>query len=205
VTKPTADELNVSRETFERLESFVDLLEKWTAKINLVSRASVSAIWSRHIHDSVQVYRQGPETFDHWLDLGSGGGLPGLVVAILAAESPAQKMVTLVESDGRKAAFLRTALRETAVPGRVLCDRIEALPPQGADVVSARALADLNTLLGFAFRHLRAGGIALFSKGVTWEKEVETARLEWRFSLEVLKSETEEGSVILRIGDIARV
>ena len=205
MTKPTADELNVSRETFERLESFVDLLEKWTAKINLVSRASVSAIWSRHIHDSVQVYRQGPETFDHWLDLGSGGGLPGLVVAILAAESPAQKMVTLVESDGRKAAFLRTALRETAVPGRVLCDRIEALPPQGADVVSARALADLNTLLGFAFRHLTAGGIALFSKGVTWEKEVETARLEWRFSLEVLKSETEEGSVILRIGDIARV
>ena len=91
------------------------------------------------------------------------------------------------------------------MPGRVVCERIESLPPQKADIVSARALADLGVLLGYAQQHLSAGGVALFSKGVSWEKEVESARGEWSFDLLVLKSETEEGSVILRIGDIARV
>jgi 16S rRNA (guanine527-N7)-methyltransferase len=201
----SAQELNVSRETFERLTVFVDLLEKWTPKINLISKASVPFIWSRHILDSIEVYRHGPDVFGNWVDLGSGGGLPGLVIAILAAENPAQKTVTLVESDGRKAAFLRTALRETAVPGRVRCERIEALTPQNADVLSARALADLRTLLGYAHLHLAKGGTALFPKGVTWQKEVEAARSEWSFDLEILKSETEEGSVVLRIGDITRV
>lgn len=201
----SAEELGVSRETFERLQCYAALLEKWTLKINLISRSTISSIWSRHIRDSLQVYRAGPEAFESWVDLGSGGGLPGVVVAILAAESPAQKMVRLVESDGRKAAFLRTALRETAVPGIVICERIETLAPQGADVLSARALADLNTLLGFAVRHLSPTGFALFSKGATWEKEVEEARQEWSFSCEALESETEKGSVILKIGDIARV
>ena len=201
---PTED-LDVSRETFERLQCYAALLEKWTLKINLISRSTIPFIWSRHIRDSLQVYRAGPEAFDSWVDLGSGGGLPGVVVAILAAESPAQKMVRLVESDGRKAAFLRTVLRETAVPGTVICERIEALAPQGADVLSARALADLNTLLGFAARHLSPAGVALLSKGATWEKEVERARQEWSFSCEALESETEKGSVILKIGDIARV
>lgn len=203
--KATADELNVSRETFARLETYVELLEKWTAKINLISRGTIPAIWSRHILDSIQVYAAGPSRFDHWVDLGTGGGLPGLVVAIMAAENPAQKMVTLVESDGRKSAFLRTALRETAVPGRVFCERIESLPAQRADVISARALADLGDLLSFADRHLNENGTALFPKGVSWEKEVEVARNEWSFNLEVLRSRTEEGSVILKIGDIARV
>jgi 16S rRNA (guanine527-N7)-methyltransferase len=201
----SAEDLDVSRETFERLQCYAALLEKWTLKINLISRSTIPFIWSRHIRDSLQVYRAGPEAFDSWVDLGSGGGLPGVVVAILAAESPAQKMVRLVESDGRKAAFLRTVLRETAVPGTVICERIEALAPQGADVLSARALADLNTLLGFAARHLSPAGVALFSKGATWEKEVERARQEWSFSCEALESETEKGSVILKIGDIARV
>ena len=205
MTKLTAEDLNVSRETFERLEKFADLLERWTPKINLISKSTIPTIWSRHIRDSVQVYFSGPDRFDHWLDLGSGGGLPGVIISILAAENPAQKMVSLVESDGRKCAFLRTALREAAVPGRVFCDRIEVLAPQEADVLSARALADLETLLGFASRHLKKGGIALFSKGVSWKKEVDAARSEWSFDLEVLKSETEEGSVLLKIGDIARV
>lgn len=203
--KPTADDLNVSRETFQRLEVYVALLEKWTPKINLISKATIPDIWSRHISDSVQVYRFGPQSFTHWLDLGSGGGMPGLIVAILAAEVSNDYMVSLVESDGRKAAFLRTVLRETGVRGQVLCERIENLPPQHADVVSARALADLSALLAYTERHLKSGGVALFSKGVSWQNEVEIARREWSFTLEALKSETEEGSMILRIGDITRV
>jgi 16S rRNA (guanine527-N7)-methyltransferase len=205
VIKPTADDLNVSRETYERLEVYVALLEKWTPKINLISKATIPDIWTRHISDSVQVYRHGPQEFTSWLDLGSGGGMPGLIVAILAAQVSPDSVVTLVESDGRKAAFLRTVLRETGIPGQVLCGRIEALPPQKADVVSARALADLSTLLDYTARHLKLGGVALFSKGVTWQNEVEIARREWSFNFEALKSATEEGSVILKIGEIARV
>jgi 16S rRNA (guanine527-N7)-methyltransferase len=205
VSKPTAAEINVSRETYERLEVYVALLEKWTPKINLISKATIPDIWARHIHDSVQVYQHAPQGFAHWLDLGSGGGMPGLVVAILAAESSRDHMVSLVESDGRKAAFLRTVLRETGVQGQVLCERIESLPTQDADIVSARALADLSALLSYTEPHLKPGGVALFSKGVTWQNEVEIARREWSFTLEALKSDTEQGSVILRIGDIARV
>jgi 16S rRNA (guanine527-N7)-methyltransferase len=205
VTKLTAEDLNVSRETFHRLEQYVALIEKWTVKINLISKSSVVDIWTRHILDSVEVYRAGPRKFDCWLDLGSGGGLPGIVVAIMAAENSQQQNVCLVESDSRKAAFLRAAIRETGVAGTVICERIEALPPHNADIVSARALADLGTLLGYADHHLAKGGIALFSKGMSWEKELAVARNEWSFSYEVLKSETEKGSVIMKIGDIARV
>ena len=97
------------------------------------------------------------------------------------------------------------AIREAGVAGTVICERIEVLPPQNADAVSARALAELGTLLGYADRHLAKGGIALFSKGMSWEKELAMARNDWSFSYEALKSNTEEGSVILRIGDIARV
>lgn len=205
MTKPTAEELNVSRETFERLGIFVKLLEKWTSKINLISNSTVPSIWSRHICDSLQVYQAGPGEFDHWLDLGSGGGLPGLVVAIMAESKPTQKMVTLIESDGRKAAFLRTVLRETGVTGCVLCDRIESITPQNVDVISARALTELPHLIYFASHHLNDQGVGLFPKGVTWEEEVKAARQTWSFNLEVLESTLEEGSVILKIGDISRV
>lgn len=203
--EPAAEGLNVSRETFARLEKYVALIEKWTPKINLISKSSLPDIWTRHILDSLQVYHAGPAAFGRWLDLGSGGGLPGIVVAIMAEESSDQQNVCMVESDGRKAAFLRAAIRETGVSGTVICERIEELPPQNADVVSARALADLGSLLGYADRHLAKGGMALFSKGMSWEKELAVALNQWSFSYEPLKSETEDGSVILRIGDIARV
>lgn len=200
-----ADDLNVSRETFENLERYVQLIEKWTPKINLIAKSTVPAIWDRHISDSIQVYRAGPEDFDLWLDLGSGAGLPGIVVAIMAQNRPAQRLTRLVESDKRKAAFLRTALRELGLNDEVLPERIEALQPQSADVVSARALADLGTLLGYAHMHLRMGGIALFPKGASWQKEVEDAQQEWSFTFDALKSETGHGSVVLRIGEISRV
>ncbi len=202
---PDLTELDVSRETFDRLERYVALLEKWTPKINLIAKSTVPLIWSRHIMDSLEVYRAGPLEFDVWLDLGSGAGLPGLVVAVMAHENPAQHHVRLVESDQRKAAFLRSAARETGVDMTVLPQRIEVLAPQKANVVSARALASLTVLLGYAAPHLEKDGVALFSKGVNWEKELVEARSEWSFSCEPIKSETEEGSVILRIGDITRV
>ena len=154
--------------------------------------------------DSVQVCDlvSFPET---WVDIGSGGGFPGVVVAIVAAENAPDCQVTLIESDQRKCAFLRTALRECGVRGRVISDRIEKVAPMGAGVLSARALADLSLLLEFAERHLSKDGIALFSKGVQWKKEVDNARSQWRFELESTKSWTEPDAVVLKIEGVARV
>ncbi len=194
---------NVSRETLDRLHIFSDLLRKWNPAINLVSKSTLSTLWERHIADSLQVFdccQHGPA----WVDLGSGGGFPGVIVAILAQEQAPEMTVTLIESDHRKAAFLRTALRETGVTGRVLAQRIEAAPPQGADTVSARALANLESLLTHAARHLSDDGTALFQKGANWKKEVAGARLNWQFDLETITSVTAAEAVILKIRNIER-
>nr|WP_309502736.1 16S rRNA (guanine(527)-N(7))-methyltransferase RsmG [uncultured Roseovarius sp.] len=196
---------DVSRETNEKFQIYADLLRKWTAKINLVSKESLENLWERHIVDSVQVYRQAPKEIDHWVDLGSGGGFPGVVAAILLAEAQPLARVTLVESDQRKCAFLRTALRETGCHGEVIASRIETTPPLQASVLSARALADLSTLLGYAERHMHATGIALFPKGAKWQQEVNEAQSKWQFALEVAKSATDPAAAILKISGVTRV
>ncbi|GAA6191412.1 16S rRNA (guanine(527)-N(7))-methyltransferase RsmG [Phaeobacter sp. NW0010-22] len=194
----TADNLDVSRETFEKLEAFDELLKKWNPKINLVSRKSLTDVWVRHISDSLQVYRC-LNASGHWVDLGSGGGFPGVIVAIVASVENPGLNVTLVESDQRKSAFLRTVLRETGSVGTVIADRIENIEPLDADILSARALSDLPRLLEFSQRHLKSTGIALFPKGATWKKEVEEAKQEWNFDFEAVKSVTEPSAVVLKI------
>ncbi len=200
----TAPELDVSRETMGRLEAFETLLTKWNAHINLISQASLENLWDRHIMDSVQAYEAAPMGAK-WVDLGSGGGFPGLIVAILAAEQQPGLSVTLIESDQRKSEFLRAAVRETGIVCKVLTERAETAAPQGADIVSARALAELAVLLRYAERHLAKGGTALFPKGVTWQKELDTARLEWRFDIDVIESRTMPGAAILKIKGASRV
>ena len=197
-----ASSLNVSRETFERLEHYVALLHKWNPKINLVSRGTLQDVWERHIRDSLQVFEAAEGLAGAWVDLGSGGGLPGLVVAL--AQHPGFS-VTLLESDQRKAAFLRTVLRETGSTGTVIAERIEATEPQSAAVLSARALAALPQLLGFCERHLAQEGVALLPKGITWKNEVAEAQKSFSFHCEAIKSCTQEGAVILRIREISRV
>ncbi|SEO10206.1 16S rRNA (guanine527-N7)-methyltransferase [Salinihabitans flavidus] len=196
---------NVSRETLARLERYAALLHKWNPTINLVSRTSLEGLWNRHILDSVQLFDLASHPVGHWLDIGSGGGFPGLVIALMRAERGSPERVTMIESDQRKATFLRTVLRETEQEGAVLSERIEAASPQRANVISARAVADLSTLLEYAERHLAPDGVCLFPKGVTWEKEVKAARKTWSFTLDERKSQTEPGAVILKIGDLSRV
>ena len=197
--------LSVSRETSDRLRLLVSLLEKWNPKINLVSKSTLSDIWNRHILDSTQIYRLLESDDRRWVDIGSGGGFPGLVIAILAAGDGRSNAVTLIESDQRKCVFLRTVLRETGVSAKVLSERIEQATPQNADVLTARALADLPKLLAFAARHLNEEGFALFPKGVTWEKELAAAQKLWSFEYDVTKSKTEPNSVILKVGKIHHV
>ena len=196
---------HVSRETRARLESYVALLLKWNSAINLIGKTTADAVWSRHILDSLQILDLTDIRSGHWADLGSGAGLPGLVLAIVAAEERPDLTFTLVESDARKAAFLMTAARTCGVAPRIVADRIEKVAPLGADILSARALAPLPALLGFAERHLLPDGTALFPKGANWRQEVDAALESWRFSYQNHPSVTDPGSVILSIRGLSRV
>lgn len=193
---------DVSRETLEKLRLYAELIRKWSAKINLVSKASLEGLEDRHIWDSAQAYLP---VDGEWLDFGSGGGLPAVVVAILAQGEGRELPVTMVESDQRKSAFLRTCARELSIPCKVVASRIEQIPPMQAEVVSARALADLNALLAMANPHLKADGICVFMKGATWRDEIERAQAEWRFSYVATQSKTNPEAAILHIKEIERV
>lgn len=199
---PTWWDADVSRETLDKLQAYADLLRKWTPKINLISKSTVSEIETRHIWDGAQVFSARTGT---WVDLGSGGGLPGVVIAIFAQSNGLNTSVTLIESDQRKAAFLRTCARELNVPINVVAYRIEDVPALNAQTVSARALAPLETLLSLASPHLAANGLCVFQKGALWKDEVEAAKQNWRFSYEAMPSKTNAEAVVLQIKDISRV
>lgn len=195
---------DVSRETEERLRHLESLLKKWNPAINLVSKTTLEQTWDRHIADSAQIYALGlPE--GHWVDLGSGGGFPGLVVACLAAGHGDPLRVTLIESDQRKATFLRLAAKELGLAAMILAQRIEQAEPQAANILSARALAGLPQLLSFAVRHLAKDGLCLFPKGATWREEVEQARKDWHFDLQAHPSVTDREGAILALKAISHV
>ena len=197
--------LDVSRETLERLEKYTELLIRWNQRINLVAKSTIADVWSRHILDSAQIFDIPKRTIHHWADLGSGGGFPGMVVAILASENDNPFLVSLVESDIRKAVFLKTVVRELGLAAHVLTARIEDLEPLNADVISARALADLPQLFEYSEKHLAEGGCVVFPKGKNWRSEVERAQRKWNFDYQIDKSKTSEGSVILCASGVSRV
>lgn len=195
----------VSRETNDRLITYLTLLEKWNGKINLVSPSTIQQAWSRHFLDSAQLLTIPGKLSGTWLDLGSGGGFPGLVVAIILAETDPTAKVILMESDQRKGVFLRSVLRETGVEAVVVTDRIEMAEPVRADIISARALAPLSDLLRFVQRHGSAESIAVFPKGRRWQEEIRQAEKEWRFKHSAHPSNTDPEAVILRIEEIEHV
>lgn len=196
--------VSVSRETLARLKAYEALVRKWNPAINLVSPRSLDEIWSRHITDSVQLFGLVRPNGGIWADLGSGGGFPGLVVAILARELAPDLTTILVESDGRKSAFLMTVIRELGLKAQVQAKRIEAIDPLGADYLSARALASLTVLFGFAERHLAKGGICVFPKGERWRDEVAEAEKLWAFEAECHPSATDEAAQILILRGVKR-
>jgi len=203
MNSPSWLKTDVSRETFERLEAYVALIEKWNPKINLVSKSSLPEIWDRHIWDSAQIFDISVEG-SVWADFGSGGGLPGIVLAIFAKECRPDMQFYLVESDQRKCAFLRNAVREIGLKVKVHAERIEVLDPIGASVISARALTDLNGLLGFVERHAAKNGVAILPKGETWEKEILQAQENWSFKYEEITSKTNNNATILKIKEFSR-
>ena len=193
----------LSREALERLEHLEALVRRWTERINLVAPSTLPDLWTRHIADSAQLWPLAPPGAAAWTDLGSGAGFPGLVLAVLAADAGGPQ-VTLIESDTRKCAFLRTAARELGLRVTVLDRRAEAAPPQSAPVVSARALAPLPALLPLVARHLAPGGTALLPKGRDFAAELDAARAAgWRFHAEAVPSATDASARILRLTDLA--
>lgn len=199
------DGLDVSRETATCLQTFAGRIEKWNPAINLVSPATLPDLWERHIADSAQLFSLAPQTAMLWVDVGSGGGFPGVVIAILARELRPELRVALVEADQRKATFLKLTCAELGLTTEVVADRIENCSTLGADVMSARALAPLDRLCQYASAHLAENGIALLPKGAAYKAEVDAARARWHFELESHKSVTDVRSMILKIKDIRRV
>jgi 16S rRNA (guanine527-N7)-methyltransferase len=191
--------LAVSRETLDRLRVYAELLVRWQARINLVGPQTIADLWRRHMLDSGQLARLIPPTARRVVDLGSGAGFPGLVLAILGAPDP-----HLVESDVRKCAFLREAARLTETPLTLHNRRIEQVAPLGADVVTARALAPLDRLLDWAAPHLAPGGICLFLKGRGAEDELTEAGKEWKLGAERIPSLTDPDSVVLQLREVCR-
>lgn len=194
---------DVSRETLEKLEAYAALLRRWQSKMNLVAPATLDEVWHRHLADSAQLMAEIPPATQALFDLGSGAGFPGLVLAILSADHPTavrrgpsgQFAVTLVESDSRKAAFLRDAARTVAVPVDILVTRIENPETQlklaTADVVTARALAPLPRLLGWVVSTLKPTATAVLPKGRDWAAEIEAARQDYEFDARLVPSRTD--------------
>lgn len=194
--------LDVSCETRDRLNAFVQHLKRWTAAINLIRNVDEDTIWMRHVVDSAQLLLHVPNDARTWIDLGSGGGLPGLVCAIVVQERPQCPTFTLVEADTRKAIFLRETARALDLPVRVWTARAETCPAQPFDVISARALAPLLRLLPIASRFCHAGTTCLFPKGKTARQELTEARRAWHIDTECLPSVTDSDGVILKITSI---
>ena len=190
----------VSRETLGRLDRFVATLLAWQKRINLIAPASVGEIWTRHVADSLQLLPLAPAA-RVWLDLGSGGGFPGLAIACALADTPAAR-VHLIESNGKKAAFLREAVRVTGAPTIVHQARIAHMgtrPDESIEVVTARALAPLNDLLGLAEPWMKRGAQALFPKGQDVGAELTEASKCWKMTADLVPSRTDPKARIVMI------
>jgi 16S rRNA (guanine527-N7)-methyltransferase len=196
----------VSRETWSRLDGLVELLDRWNAKTNLVAPREMDSVWTRHVADSLQLLDHVPAGAKTIVDLGSGGGFPGLVLAAALAGRPGAR-VHLVESVQRKAAFLREAVRRLGLPAQVHALRIEDLDPAAlgkVDVVTARALAPLPQLLELARKLLETGAIGLFPKGKDVNRELTVARESWSIGATKLPSVTDGGGTILKVEQLDR-
>lgn len=203
VSRETLHGLGVSRETLDRLQTFVGLLLRWNQRINLISRADEAAVWRRHVVDSAQLLAFLPPGLERGdgsaVDLGAGGGFPGLILSIVGGIR-----YTLVESDHRKAAFLREASRALAAPVTVHATRAEALSVEPFALLTARAFAALNAILAMGAHLVRSDGAFLLLKGATADQELTAAAATWNMQVERFASRTDPAASILRLTQVSR-
>ena len=196
----------VSRETEARLDRFVDLLLTWQAKTNLVAPSTLPQLWTRHVADSLQLLPLAPPEVKVWVDFGSGGGFPAIPVACVLAERPGSQ-VHLVESNNKKAAFLREAVRALNLPAKIHAQRIEDFGDSfgdSADVVSARALAPLKTVCDQAVPLIARGAVGLFLKGQDVDAELTEAAKYWSIEAEKVPSKTSPDGCIVVVRSLKR-
>ena len=203
---------DVSRETLRRVSLYVDLLAHWQSRINLVGRSTIDAVWSRHIGDSAQLIDHLPRLPCTIIDFGSGAGFPGLVLAILMADHGADDgggHVHLVESNAKKCAFLREAIRVTGAPATIHTRRIEDIDPSTLDpkpeAVTSRALAPLTDLLDLAQKYMEKGAVGVFLKGQDVDDELTEASKYWRISTDRMPSRIHDQGSILIVREATRV
>lgn len=188
---------NVSRETFEKLKVYQRTLEAWQKRFNLISSSTLPNVWERHFKDSLQLLPYLPAAKKKLVDLGSGAGFPGLVLAIAR---PDFLSVTLIESDLKKCVFLENVSRETNTPVTILNERIETLKNSlKFDIITARGLAPLSFLIDYAFPLMNVDSFCLFLKGKEFESEVEDSQKKWDFNLELFPSLIDSRGRILKI------
>ena len=192
-------EFDVSRETSERFDTIILTLDAWRKRSNLIGPREWPQIWSRHVADSYQILPHISETAN-CVDLGSGAGFPGLVISAARPKGH----VTMMESVGKKCAFLRAAIDAAGLNASVYQGRIEAAPPSDADIVTARAFAPLPKLLEYAWPWMKNGAMGVFLKGERWNEELTDARQSWNFAYEAIPSRTGGSGVILIVRELKR-
>lgn len=206
--KEFANRFDISRETLDRLTAYVDLLERWQRRINLIGRSTVEDIWHRHIADSAQLLEFVPQDDRQVIDLGSGAGLPGVVLAVLFGDGGSGH-VHLIESNAKKAAFLREAIRVTEAEATVHALRIESVDVKTLSpvprIVTARALAPLSDLLSLAQPALENGAVGIFLKGQDVDDELTEASKYWRLTVDRVPSRIHSGGTILIVKEASRV
>ncbi len=191
--------LNVSRETLNGFYEYQTLLSKWNEKINLVSKHTLVDIWERHFLDSGQIIKNVEASGKRWVDVGSGAGFPGLVIALLLRDKKVDCDLVLVEKNPKKVFFLNEVIRKLNLDVKVIKDNIYTLEPLNADILTARAFSELNNLMEIAFRHRKKEGICLFLKGENYRIELDKTLNYWFFDYDVVGSLSSYSGKIIRV------
>ena len=194
--------LNVSRETLNGFYEYETLLSKWNEKINLVSKNTLVDIWERHFLDSGQIIKHVEVSGKRWVDVGSGAGFPGLVVALLLRDRKIDCDLVLVEKNPKKGFFLKEVIRKLNLTVEVVNDNIDTLEPLNADILTARAFSELNNLIEIAFRHRKKEGICLFLKGENYRMELDKTLNYWFFDYDIVDSLSSSSGKIIRVKKI---
>ena len=194
--------LNVSRETLNGFYEYETLLSKWNEKINLVSKNTLVDIWERHFLDSGQIIKHVEVSGKRWVDVGSGAGFPGLVVALLLRDRKIDCDLVVVEKNPKKVFFLNEVIRKLNLSVEVVNDNIDNLEPLNADILTARAFSELNNLMEIAFRHRKKEGICLFLKGENYRIELDKTLNYWFFDYDIVDSLSSPSGKIIRVKKI---
>lgn len=195
-------QLNLPEKTVEKLDKYVDLLEREQTKMNLVGASTLPIVWTRHVLDSAQLFDQINPDDKTVLDFGSGAGFPALVLAIMDVGQ--KHDFRLIESDGKKCAFLNKVISECGLRATVFNERIEKMEKFGADLITARALASLDKLLKYAFPFFKKTTRCLFMKGAKASEEIDAARRKYDFRLEKIQSVTSAEGTILLLSEVKK-